>query len=798
MIYSEDNKVSWRHSKSIVRVPTVTADELLTNDSCRFPPIKKLLNEATQHKKATKSTTNESDLLKTKLKIEDNVKKRLMKTYENYMQNRSGNSLLYSLSHDKNCFDNSSMTYGLYGDDLRAKDLRVRLYDLSEKSRTYKQFNPFSLKTLSYEFDNFPKYVFPNYNKKKNMKKDYIQLNEKILLIDKELPFCSFKHDPYHWRLSERLKSKLEKQLEPKLKRKIKIPKISGIPKIKKKAATIPKNPFKSSLERNIEKNWLKKYKPPNRIPDTIEKNRDTKKVVIETIENVEEIIQEKQHQNDVKSIEKLFKIDSISMTCQSFLVNQSENNSKNTNSNQAIDSSSSKTLSETFHEADVPQKDRTYLNQSSSTDFKDEESNEKNDFPKLLEAEVVKPENDDLVSENVIEIVSDQLKIVQEATSEVSNVSELKESEAVKSSREVLNSDKLAKQDGCTKVKNSKKTEIESSQNDLLSNSSDIETSKEELTTDNFSQKIEVESHDTTSLAAPKEVQKEPEKRIPSPKIIEKNTEKNIIKRKRKPRKSLVQVIKTEEVENTTENDSSSRWADNQAKLLALKRKRKAQERFDKMKERRKSTFNDLEFSDDHKHSQNFSSFLEPYCIVDPELVDYYERVFKQHDNNKDGYLEGFEALLAIDYVIPDIDDAHIEYIYRILELSNLPVYTGKMNQNLFNIVLSLTRKIESLEGFMKGMLNNMDFQSIDWKFYHGKKLFKRLVDNSNDETMSIDCLLFEIEAGLLSRFENKQIRKELSKFSHFNLLDFLTYLPLFTYIHDHIVHQPLKMFET
>jgi len=726
MIYSEDNKVSWRHSKSIVRVPTVTADELLTNDSCRFPPIKQLLNEATQHKKATKSTTNESDLLKTKLKIEDNVKKRLMKTYENYMQNRSGNSLLYSLSHDKNCFDNSSMTYGLYGDDLRAKDLRVRLYDLSEKSRTYKQFNPFSLKTLSYEFDNFPKYVFPNYNKKKNMKKDYIQLNEKILLIDKELPFCSFKHDPYHWRLSERLKSKLEKQSEPKLKRKIKISKISGIPKIKKKAATIPKNPFKSSLERNIEKNWLKKYKPPNRIPDTIEKNRDTKKVVIETIENVEEIIQEKQHQNDVKSIEKLFKIDSISMTCQSFLLNQSENSSKNTNSNQAIDSVSSKTLSETFHEADVPQKDKTYLTQGSSTDFKDEEPDEKNDFPKILEAEIINLENHDPVSENVIEIVSDQPKI------------------------------------------------------------------------DNLSQKIEEKSHDTTSLAAPKEVQKEPEKRIPSPKIIEKNTEKNIIKRKRKPRKSLVQVIKTEEVENTTENDSSSRWADNQAKLLALKRKRKAQERFDKMKERRKSTFNDLEFSDDHKHSQNFSSFLEPYCIVDPELVDYYERVFKQHDNNKDGYLEGFEALLAIDYVIPDIDDAHIEYIYRILELSNLPVYTGKMNQNLFNIVLSLTRKIESLEGFMKGMLNNMDFQSIDWKFYHGKKLFKRLVDNSNDETMSIDCLLFEIEAGLLSRFENKQIRKELSKFSHFNLLDFLTYLPLFTYIHDHIVHQPLKMFET
>ena len=57
-------------------------------------------------------------------------------------------------------------------------------------------------------------------------------------------------------------------------------------------------------------------------------------------------------------------------------------------------------------------------------------------------------------------------------------------------------------------------------------------------------------------------------------------------------------------------------RWADNQAKLLALKRKRKAQERFDKMKDRRKSTFNDLELSDDHKHSQNFSKNIISFYI--------------------------------------------------------------------------------------------------------------------------------------------------------------------------------------
>ena len=59
-----------------------------------------------------------------------------------------------------------------------------------------------------------------------------------------------------------------------RLKRKIKTPKISGIPKVKKKAATIAKNPFKSNSERNFEKNWLKKYSPRVKLDKKFEKGK--------------------------------------------------------------------------------------------------------------------------------------------------------------------------------------------------------------------------------------------------------------------------------------------------------------------------------------------------------------------------------------------------------------------------------------------------------------------------------------------------------------------------------------------
>lgn len=65
-----------------------------------------------------------------------------------------------------------------------------------------------------------------------------------------------------------------------------------------------------------------------------------------------------------------------------------------------------------------------------------------------------------------------------------------MKESK-VKSSSEVLKSDKLSKQDGCTEVKDLKKIEIESLQNELINNSSDVETSKETLTIGNSLVKV-------------------------------------------------------------------------------------------------------------------------------------------------------------------------------------------------------------------------------------------------------------------------------------------------------------------
>ena len=57
------------------------------------------------------SMDTEGDWLKTELKKQDNVKNRLRKTYENYMQNRCGQSLFCSLSSDKISIDKVSLFY---------------------------------------------------------------------------------------------------------------------------------------------------------------------------------------------------------------------------------------------------------------------------------------------------------------------------------------------------------------------------------------------------------------------------------------------------------------------------------------------------------------------------------------------------------------------------------------------------------------------------------------------------------------------------------------------------------------
>ena len=58
-----------------------------------------------------------------------------------------------------------------------------------------------------------------------------------------------------------------------------------------------------------------------------------------------------------------------------------------------------------------------------------------------------------------------------------------------------------------------------------------------------------------------------------------------------------------------------------------------------------------------------------------------------------------------------------------------------------------------------MKGLLKKIDFKSLDSKFFHARKMFDKLIDDPKQQTMSIDCLLWEVEAGGLSRSDDREV---------------------------------------
>ena len=63
----------------------------------------------------------------------------------------------------------------------------------------------------------------------------------------------------------------------------------------------------------------------------------------------------------------------------------------------------------------------------------------------------------------------------------------------------------------------------------------------------------------------------------------------------------------------------------------------------------------------------------------------------------------------------------------------------------------------------------------------------------NSSTKTIDIDDLMIEFCAGGVTNEHLEFARDKFAQKSQFDLLDYLKYIPLFVYIHDRIVQNPL-----
>ncbi|XP_048464014.1 uncharacterized protein LOC125485406 isoform X2 [Rhincodon typus] len=186
--------------------------------------------------------------------------------------------------------------------------------------------------------------------------------------------------------------------------------------------------------------------------------------------------------------------------------------------------------------------------------------------------------------------------------------------------------------------------------------------------------------------------------------------------------------------------------------------------------------------------------NFLEKYCIFNREELALYKKKFKEVDKDNDGYLTCVEVIMALKEMVTfeTLTDSEEIYIYRILESLDCHFIEGFANFQLFAVMVSLARKITKLEGFMRSLIGNMDFKALELRIDRAKQLFLCNLETEST-TISVQQFLVELKAGGISRIHEEEVRRELQHTKALDLLDFLTYLPLFVLIHNSVITNPL-----
>ncbi|XP_052087545.1 trichohyalin-like isoform X6 [Mytilus californianus] len=220
-----------------------------------------------------------------------------------------------------------------------------------------------------------------------------------------------------------------------------------------------------------------------------------------------------------------------------------------------------------------------------------------------------------------------------------------------------------------------------------------------------------------------------------------------------------------------------------------AERRRQKQMEMLEKMKNRNKRTGGEAEAEEEARNFDNYG-FLAKYCIFNKLTLDAYRRTFDSVDEERKGWIKGVDVMIGLRGINQKISYEEEEYLYRVMEITGYNISQGA-DFKLFAVMAALSLKISSLDSWMRNMIGSMDFKMLDTKMYMCKKLWECNVDPDTNK-ISIDQLCIELRAGGISQKHEIEVREKLGHLKALDLLDFLTYIPLFILIHESVVDNP------
>ncbi|XP_061662600.1 nascent polypeptide-associated complex subunit alpha, muscle-specific form isoform X2 [Syngnathoides biaculeatus] len=192
---------------------------------------------------------------------------------------------------------------------------------------------------------------------------------------------------------------------------------------------------------------------------------------------------------------------------------------------------------------------------------------------------------------------------------------------------------------------------------------------------------------------------------------------------------------------------------------------------------------------------------FLAKYCIFSPEKLREYQKAFEAEDSDADGYISCVQVVDALKRIIPAeiLSEEEEIYVYRILALVDFRVTDGPVDVRLFAVIASLAQKIAGMDDFMRSLVTNMDFRSLEARLFKVKRLFLFLLEEQRADSgarpgfIGAEQLLLELKAGGVRPDREAAVARELRNLLPLDLVDFLAYLPLFMLIHTSVVANPL-----
>lgn len=184
---------------------------------------------------------------------------------------------------------------------------------------------------------------------------------------------------------------------------------------------------------------------------------------------------------------------------------------------------------------------------------------------------------------------------------------------------------------------------------------------------------------------------------------------------------------------------------------------------------------------------------WLAQFCILKPERLKMYSMAFETVDESHKGWLSCFNTLIALKGITgtQNLTQKEEEYICRILEIADYNVLEGS-DFRIFSIMAAMSQKLASIDKWVRNIIQKFDLQMLDWKIYRGKELFTWCIDESTNR-LSVSRLLIELRAGGVSDEHLQEVRDKFGEDGTLDLIDFLTYLPLFIMTHDSVVRNPL-----